>query len=74
MELQGLYSVYVVDQSNKVKQREIEVGPQIGQFWLVTEGLHSGEMVVYEGLQKVKDEMIVNPVIQKLQPTIEESE
>ena len=74
VELQGLYSVYVVDQSNKVKQREINVGSQIGQFWLVTEGLQSGEMVVYEGLQKVKDEMIVNPVIQKLQPTIEESE
>ncbi len=74
VELQGLYSVYVVDQSNKVKQREIKVGSQIGQFWLVTEGLQSGEMVVYEGLQKVKAEMIVNPVIQKLQPTIEESE
>ncbi len=74
VELQGLYSVYVVDQNNKVKQREIKVGSQIGQFWLVTEGLQSGEMVVYEGLQKVKDEMIVNPVIQKLQPTIEESE
>lgn len=74
VELQGLYSVYVVGQNNKVKQREIKVGSQIGQFWLVTEGLQSGEMVVYEGLQKVKDEMIVNPVIQKLQPTIEESE
>ncbi len=73
VELQGLYSVYVVDQSNKVKQREITVGPKIGQFWLVTEGLQSEELVVYEGLQKVKDEMTVNPIIQEIQSTIEES-
>jgi membrane fusion protein (multidrug efflux system) len=73
MELQGLYSVYVVDQTNKVKQREIEVGPKIGQFWLITEGLQQGEKVVYEGLQKVKNEMTVNPVIKEIQSTIQES-
>jgi membrane fusion protein (multidrug efflux system) len=73
VELQGLYSVYVVDQSNKVKQREIKVGAKIGQFWLVTEGLQSEELVVYEGLQKVKDQMTVNPVIQRIRSTIEES-
>ncbi len=73
VELQGLYSVYVVDQSNKVKQREIKVGSKIGQFWLITEGLQSDERVVYEGLQKVKNEMTVNPVIQKIEPILEES-
>jgi membrane fusion protein (multidrug efflux system) len=73
MEIQGLYNVYVVDESNKVKQREIKVGPKINQFWLITEGLKSGEKVVYEGLQKVKDAMIVNPVIQEIQPVREES-
>jgi len=73
IELQGLYSVYVVDQSNKVKEREIKVGSKIGQFWLITEGLESEESVVYEGLQKVKNEMIVNPVIQKIEPKLEES-
>lgn len=73
MELQGLYSVYVVDQDNKVKKREIKVGPKIGQFLLVTEGLQRGEMIVYEGLQKVRDEMTVNPVIKEIQSTFEES-
>jgi membrane fusion protein (multidrug efflux system) len=72
MELQGLYSVYVVDQGNKVKQREIKVGPKIEQFLLVTEGLQPGEMIVYEGLQKVRNEMTVNPVIKKIQSTFEE--
>ncbi|MHC5060767.1 MAG: efflux RND transporter periplasmic adaptor subunit [Planctomycetota bacterium] len=73
VELQGLYSVYVVDQNDKVKQRDIKVGPRIGQFQLITQGLQSGEKVVYEGLQKVRNEMTVNPVIKEIQSNIQES-
>ncbi|MHC4133223.1 MAG: efflux RND transporter periplasmic adaptor subunit [Planctomycetota bacterium] len=72
MELQGLYSVYVVSENNTVKQRQVEVGPKIDRFWLVTKGLMSGERVVYEGLQKVRNGMTVNPVIQQIPPTDEE--
>jgi len=39
MELQGLFSVFVVNDSNKVEKREIKVGPKVEQFWLVLEGL-----------------------------------
>ncbi|MHC4159090.1 MAG: efflux RND transporter periplasmic adaptor subunit, partial [Planctomycetota bacterium] len=35
MELQGLYNVYIVDENNTVKQREVKVGPKINRFWLV---------------------------------------
>jgi membrane fusion protein (multidrug efflux system) len=73
MELQGLYSVYVVGEDNTVKQRQVKVGPKIDRFWLVTEGLKSGEKVVYEGLQKVRNGMTVNPLIQQIPPTSEES-
>ena len=66
-ELQGLHSVFVVDNSNKVKKREVKTGPKIKQFWLITEGLKPGEKVVYEGLQKVKDGMIVNPIIKEIE-------
>ena len=65
-ELQGLYSVFVVDNSNKVKNREVKAGPKIKQFWLIKEGLKSGEKVVYEGLQKVKDGAVVNPIIKEI--------
>ena len=61
MELQGLYSVFVIDASNKVEIREISVGEKAGSFWLITAGLKPGEKVVYEGLQKVKDGATVNP-------------
>jgi len=65
-ELQGLYNVYVVDDHNKVKQREVKAGPKVKQFWLILEGLKPGEKIVYEGLQKVKDGVIVNPISKQL--------
>ncbi len=68
METQGLFNVFVVDDSNKVTIREIKTGPKIGSSWLVNEGLKAGEKVVYEGLQKVKDGITVNPVIAEIKP------
>ncbi|MCD6271679.1 MAG: efflux RND transporter periplasmic adaptor subunit, partial [Deltaproteobacteria bacterium] len=65
-ELQGLYSVFVVDDSNKVKKRAVKAGLKIKQFWLIKEGLNPGEKVVYEGLQKVKDGAVVNPIIKEI--------
>jgi membrane fusion protein (multidrug efflux system) len=60
MEIQGLYSVFVVDSNNTVQTREIEVGTKIGSAWMITKGLEAGERVIYEGLQKVRDGVIVN--------------
>jgi membrane fusion protein (multidrug efflux system) len=73
MELQGLYSVYVVGDGDKVQTREVKVGPKIKQFWLITEGLKPEEKVVYEGLQKVKDGAVVNPIIKEIESTDQES-
>ena len=73
-ELQGLYNVYVVDDSNKVKERDVKAGPKVKQFWLILEGLKPGEKVVYEGLQKVKDGVIVNPIIKEIELPDEENE
>ncbi len=63
MEMQGIHNVYVINNENKVELRRIKVGPTIDSFWLVEEGLKNGEKVVYEGLQKVKPGMTVNPVL-----------
>ncbi|MBW1870216.1 MAG: efflux RND transporter periplasmic adaptor subunit, partial [Deltaproteobacteria bacterium] len=59
MELQGTFSVYVLGAENKIKLKEVKVGPKIESFWLIREGLKSGEKVVYEGLQKVKNGTVV---------------
>ena len=72
MELQGLYNVLLVDDSNKVVKQNVKVGPKIKDFWLIKEGLQAGKKVVYEGLQKVKEGMTVNPILREVTPTEEE--
>ncbi len=67
MEMQGIHNVYVINDENKVELRRIKIGPTIDSFWLVEEGLKNGEKVIYEGLQKVKPGMTVNPVLTKVE-------
>jgi len=73
LEMQGIYNVYIINNENKVELRRIIVGPTIGSFWLVEEGLKNGEKVVYEGLQKVKPGMMVNPVLTKVEQNNKET-
>lgn len=56
--------VYLVGQNNRVEQRTIETGVQVGTGYAVTSGLQSGEVVIVSGLQKVKPGMVVKPVKQ----------
>jgi membrane fusion protein (multidrug efflux system) len=61
-ELQGLYKVYIVNESNKVEERDVSMGPKVKSAWLVLEGLKAGEKVVYEGLQRIRDGLPVKPI------------
>ncbi len=72
-ELQGTHSVFVVDDQNIAKRRQVEAGQTIGSSWLIREGLKAGEKVVYEGLQKVRDGAVVNPILRDKEPPIQES-
>jgi membrane fusion protein (multidrug efflux system) len=72
-ELQGTYSVFVVDEGEKARRREVRAGPKIKSLWLILEGLQPGERVVYEGLQKVRDGAVVNPTLQEVQRATEEN-
>ena len=69
MEIQGLHNVFVVDSNNTIQTRDIQVGSKVGSSWMITEGLKSGEKVVYEGLQKVKDGATVKATVVKIEPT-----
>ena len=60
-QLQGSYQVAVVDGDSKVDIRLIQVGDQVGNQWIVLEGLRPGERVVAEGVQKVREGIRVNP-------------
>lgn len=61
-ELQGQYSVFVVKDDNTVEARQIKIGPPIGDYFLITEGLSAGEKLVIDGIQKVKTGLLINPI------------
>ena len=63
MELQGINSVYIINDSNVVSSRQIKAGPTIGDYRVVTEGLVAGENIVIDALQKVREGMVINPEV-----------
>jgi len=68
-EIQGKYFVGIVGPDNKVAIKSVKVGQWFGQLWVIEEGLQAGDKVVAEGIQKVRDGMVVNPkpFVEKIQ-------
>ncbi len=62
-ELQGQYSVLVVNAKNKVEMVQVKIGEKVPGFTIIKEGIKSGDKVILEGLQKTKPGMEVIPVI-----------
>jgi membrane fusion protein (multidrug efflux system) len=56
---QGSYQVAVVGSDNKVSMRAVKPGATVGTMWVIDEGLQSGELVVVEGPQKLRDGTLV---------------
>jgi membrane fusion protein (multidrug efflux system) len=61
IELQGSFQLAVVSGDNKVSVRIVKVGERVGTEWIIDSGVKQGEMVVVEGVQKVRDGSSVNP-------------
>ena len=62
-EMQGEFSVYLVEEGNLIKTRQVKAANKIGDLWLITEGLEAGDQVVIDGLQKVATGMEVVPIL-----------
>lgn len=60
-QLQGSYQVTIIDDQNKARLRAVQVGRQIGNEWLINQGLAANDRVIIEGTQKVKEGTVVNP-------------
>ena len=60
-DLQGSYLVAIVGADNKIAIRTVKPGARIGSMWIIDEGLKPGDRVVAEGVQKVKEGLVVNP-------------
>jgi RND family efflux transporter MFP subunit len=61
IDLQGARQIAVVDSSNRVAIRTVTLGETAGGDWIVREGAKPGERVVVEGLQKIRQGMLVDP-------------
>jgi membrane fusion protein (multidrug efflux system) len=58
-ELQGSYQIAVVEPDNKIHIQPVRVGERSGTMWVIQEGLRPGQRVVVEGIQKVREGVIV---------------
>jgi membrane fusion protein (multidrug efflux system) len=61
-ELQGSYQLAIVDSANHTHILTVKTGEQVGSKVVVESGLHPGDRVVADGIQKIKDDTLVNPV------------
>ncbi|HEX8548354.1 MAG TPA: efflux transporter periplasmic adaptor subunit, partial [Cytophagaceae bacterium] len=59
-EIQDKYYVYVVE-DNRARMKSFVPNNRIFDSYIVESGLKPGEMVVYEGLQKLRDSMMIIP-------------
>jgi membrane fusion protein (multidrug efflux system) len=60
----GRAEVWVVRADETVMRQPVEVGPVVGQNWLIRSGLKAGERVVIDGFQKITVGAKVKPLDQ----------
>jgi membrane fusion protein (multidrug efflux system) len=58
-EMQNLYSVAVVGADNKIAFKNVTVGPRVDSLWVIESGVAVGDRVVVEGLQRVREGLVV---------------
>jgi RND family efflux transporter MFP subunit len=58
---QSLKYVYVVDDKNVVKRRDVQLGRMVDGLRVVSKGLNAGDRVIVNGVQWVRPEMSVDP-------------
>lgn len=62
-ELQGQFSVFYVNQDNKIETRQVKISDSVGEFYVISEGLNAGDRIILEGLQKVRPDMEIIPEV-----------
>jgi membrane fusion protein (multidrug efflux system) len=60
-DVHGQATALVVGADDKVELREVTIGRNIGDAWLVSDGLKAGDRVIVEGLQAARPGITVRP-------------
>jgi membrane fusion protein (multidrug efflux system) len=67
-EMQGMFQVFAVGDSNKLSLKLIKIGPQFNMAYIVEEGLTEGDRIVVGGTQMLRSGTIINPVSKSWSP------
>ena len=60
-DIQDKSYVYVVDNKNMLHMRAFVPQTRLSESYIVKSGLKSGDRILYEGAQNVKDGMVIKP-------------
>ena len=60
-EIQDKSFVFVVDSTNQVRMRNFIPKTRFSHYYIVESGLKSGEQIVFEGIQDIRDGMLIIP-------------
>ncbi|XZF14912.1 efflux RND transporter periplasmic adaptor subunit [Chitinophagaceae bacterium MMS25-I14] len=60
-EMQDKIFVFALGDSNKVVSKHITVGGKSGNYYLIADGLKTGETIVYSGIQRLRDGNMIVP-------------
>ena len=62
-ELQGGYSLFVVNDKNIVENKAVQVGLSVDDYKLIKSGVSAGDRIILDGIQKVRAGMEVIPEV-----------
>jgi len=68
IEMQGIYQVYVLGDSNKVRLQIIQPGPSFKDAYIVTDGLTAKDKIAFGGTQLLKSGSKITPKPTDWQP------
>jgi len=62
MDVQGRSLIAVVGADNHVSILPVQTGSRVGSQWVIRGNVKAGDRIVAEGIQKVRDGVVVNPL------------
>lgn len=63
IDTQGMKSLFVVDESGEVRSQPVTLGFTVNELVAVKEGLKAGEMVIVDGIRRVRAGMKIKPIV-----------
>jgi len=60
-EIQDRMYVYVLNNENRAVMRSIDLQARLPHYFIVKRGLNAGETIVLDGVQNIKDNMVIQP-------------